>query len=74
MSVASDYDDDDNGDSFRFPPPPKSLQNRQQAQRSLSDYTPSPSKLQQYLDAAKLQVQPLPCASDRMPPHNTPIH
>ena len=74
MSVASDYDDDDNGDSFRFPPPPKSSQNRQQAQRSLSDYTPSPSKLQQYLDAAKLQVRPLPCASDHMPPHNTSIH
>ena len=64
MSVTSDYgnDDDDASDALRFPPPPRSVQGQQQQQqqRNLSDYTPSPSKLQQYLEAAKLQVVPLP--------------
>jgi hypothetical protein len=65
MSVASEYDDDDDvSDAMRFPPPPRSLHNRQQPQRNLSDYTPSPSKLQQYLDAAKLQVPRLLCLSE----------
>lgn len=55
QSSVGDYDDDDISEALHFPPPPRASQRRQQPQRSLSDYTPSPSKLQQYLEAAKLQ-------------------
>jgi hypothetical protein len=59
QNSVGEYEDDDFSEALHFPPPPRASQRRQQLQRSLSDYTPSPSKLQQYLDAAKLQV-PLP--------------
>jgi hypothetical protein len=58
-SSTGDFDDDDGNEALRFPPLPRSSKNQQQQQRNLSDYTPSPTKLQQYLQAAKLQV-PLP--------------
>jgi hypothetical protein len=61
---AGDFEEDDISEALRFPPPPRSSQHQQQHQqpplRRLSDYSPSPSHLQQYLEAAKLQVSPPP--------------
>lgn len=58
QSSVGEYEEDDISEALHFPPPPRSSQRQQQPQpqRGLSDFTPSPSKLQQYLDAAKLQV------------------
>lgn len=56
QSSVGEYEEDDISEALHFPPPPRSSQRQQQPLRSLSDFTPSPSKLQQYLDAAKLQV------------------
>ncbi len=39
-----------------YHPPTRSSQRQQQPLRIVSDIIPSPFKLQQYLDAAKLQV------------------
>jgi len=71
---SGEFEDDDISEALRFPPPPRSLQQQQQQQpmRRLSDYTPSPSNLQQYLEAAKLQVPPPPPPPPRSPPPSLP--